>query len=61
MSVIIIGVFFRQKEEDWMKIQVGDVLRIDNDDQIPVSHKLQTLFYPQLLVHVEAISFSISF
>lgn len=26
-----------------MKLQVGDVLRIDNDDQIPVSHKLQNL------------------
>ena len=30
-------VYFRQKEESWMKLQVGDVLRIDSDDQIPVS------------------------
>ena len=33
-------VFYRQKEESWMKLHVGDVLRIDNDDQIPVSHTL---------------------
>ena len=23
----------------WMKLQVGDVLRIDNNDQIPVSNQ----------------------
>ena len=29
----------RQEEETWMKLQVGDVLRIDNNDQIPVSNQ----------------------
>ena len=38
MSVVNGGVFFRQKEKSWMKLHVGDVLRIDSDDQIPVSH-----------------------
>ena len=37
---IVVLVYFRQKEESWMKLQVGDVLRIDSDDQIPVSCKI---------------------
>ena len=41
IGLIIIKIFnsVRQEEETWMKLQVGDVLRIDNNDQIPVSNQ----------------------
>lgn len=38
-DLIIILLSVRQEEETWMKLQVGDVLRIDNNDQIPVSNQ----------------------
>ena len=37
MAYMFCFLYHRQEEEKWMKIQVGDVLRIDNNNQIPVS------------------------
>ncbi|XP_078379616.1 phospholipid-transporting ATPase ID-like isoform X2 [Oculina patagonica] len=42
-----------QREERWMKIQVGDVLRIDNNDQIPADIVVLTTSEENGLCYIE--------